>query len=78
MQASRAWRNIRVEDGFIGTDIDAFFASFACLRMVDTSMAMLEKNDFSEDVVRAHFHAFPAGLTPVAVEFDILRHCMVG
>ena len=46
-------RHIRVKDGLIGTIKDAFLAPFACLRMIDTSMAMLENIDFSKDMVRA-------------------------
>jgi hypothetical protein len=46
------WRYIRITDSFIGTTTDAFLAPFACLSMIDMSMAMLEKNGFSKDMVR--------------------------
>jgi hypothetical protein len=67
------WRYIRIKDSLIGTTTDAFLAPCACLRMIDTSMAMLEEDNFSKDLVRTCFHTFPAGLTPACGEFNILR-----
>lgn len=45
------WNYIRITDSFIGTTADAFLTSFACLRMIDASMAMFEEDDFSKDMV---------------------------
>jgi hypothetical protein len=41
--------------------------------MIDMSMTMLEKDNFSKDMAGTGFHTFPAGLAPASVEFDILR-----
>lgn len=67
------WRNIYVADGCIGTNTDAFLASFACLGMIDMRVSMLEKHDLSKDLVGAYFHAFPAGLAFAGVDRNKLR-----
>ena len=66
-------RNIQIADGRLRTTPDAFFAAFAILGMIDMHMAMLEKNDFSKDVVGTCLHAFPTGLAPAGIDLNEFR-----
>ena len=66
-------RYIQVADGIIGTNADAFLATSTRVCMVDMSMAMFEEDYFSQNVVRACFHAFPTGLAPAGVDRNKLR-----
>jgi hypothetical protein len=56
----------------IGTGIDALLAPLACLRVIDTGMAVLEENDLPEDTVGTRLDTSPAGLAGAPVEFDVL------
>jgi len=38
--------------------------------MIDTGMAMVEKNGFSKDMVGACFKAFPASLASAGVDYN--------
>ena len=66
-------RHIRVADRLVGTTIYAFLAPLACLRMIDVRMAMIEKDYFSKNTVRACLDTIQAGPTFAAVEFNVLR-----
>jgi hypothetical protein len=68
-----ACRNIQITDGRLRTTPDAFFTAFAILGMIDMHMAMLEKNDFSKDVVGTCLHAFPTGLAPAGIDLNEFR-----